>query len=117
MYGVDMAQDTLLAAEYSEQRPSCEYFIGLAEGAGIRVDIPGGSDLLGGAGELPPTECWPELWVAEPHQYDRALELVRAMLAIDMETQDAWRCPGCGEPHEGQFSTCWRCGYDRTFAD
>lgn len=47
LYGVDMAQDHLLAAEYSEQRPSCEYFIGLAEGLGIDVKLPPGSDLLG----------------------------------------------------------------------
>jgi len=46
MYGVDMAQDHLLAAEYSKQRPSCEYFLGLMEGLGIEVDIPNGSDLL-----------------------------------------------------------------------
>jgi hypothetical protein len=46
MYGVDMAQDHLLAAEYSEQRPSCEYFLGIAEGLGIDVFIPNGSDLL-----------------------------------------------------------------------
>ena len=46
LYGVDMAQDHLLAAEYSEQRPSCEYFLGLAEGQGIEVVIPNGSDLL-----------------------------------------------------------------------
>ena len=24
-----------------------------------------------------------------------------------------WRCEACGEPHEGQFSSCWRCGRDR----
>jgi len=48
IYGVDMAQDHLLAAEYSEQRPSCEYFIGLAEGVGMEVFIPGGSDLVAG---------------------------------------------------------------------
>jgi len=48
IYGVDMAQDHLLAAEYSEQRPSCEYFIGLAEGLGIEVSIPNGSDLVAG---------------------------------------------------------------------
>ena len=47
IYGVDMAQDHLLAAEYSEQRPSCEYFIGIAEGLGIPVEIPNGADLLG----------------------------------------------------------------------
>jgi len=46
MYGVDMAQDTLLTAEYSEQRPSCEYFLGIAEGLGIETYLPGGSDLL-----------------------------------------------------------------------
>lgn len=46
MYGVDMAQDTVLHAEYREQRPSCEYFIGIAEGAGIKVVLPPGSDLL-----------------------------------------------------------------------
>jgi len=46
LYGVDMAQDHILAAEYSEQRPSCEYFLGLAEASGIEVTIPNGSDLL-----------------------------------------------------------------------
>lgn len=46
LYGVDMAQDHVLQAEYSEQRPSCEYFLGLAEGLGIDVKLPGGSDLL-----------------------------------------------------------------------
>ena len=42
VYGVDMAQDD----EYRDQRPSCEYFIGLARGAGIKVYVPEKSDLL-----------------------------------------------------------------------
>ncbi len=46
LYGIDMAQDHLLQAEYSEQRPSCEYFIGLATGRGIEVYLPHGADLL-----------------------------------------------------------------------
>ncbi len=46
LYGIDMAQDHLLQAEYSEQRPSCEYFIGLATGRGIEVYLPKGADLL-----------------------------------------------------------------------
>lgn len=46
LYGVDMAQDHLLQAEYSEQRPSCEYFIGVAAGRGIEVYLPHGADLL-----------------------------------------------------------------------
>lgn len=42
IYGVDMAVE----GEYSWERPSCEYFLGVAEGRGIRVYIPRQSDLL-----------------------------------------------------------------------
>lgn len=42
VYGVDMAQGT----EYAAQRPSCEYFLGLAVGLGIKVYVPPASDLL-----------------------------------------------------------------------
>lgn len=49
LYGVDMAQDAVTNAEYSHQRPSCEYFLGIAEGRGVKVHLPPGSDLLKGA--------------------------------------------------------------------
>jgi len=42
VFGVDMALD----AEFGTQRPSCEYFIGLARGRGIKTHIPERSDLL-----------------------------------------------------------------------
>lgn len=42
VWGVDMAQST----EYAAQRPSCEYFLGLAAGLGITVTIADTSDLL-----------------------------------------------------------------------
>ncbi len=42
VWGVDMAQ----SKEYQRQRPSCEYFIGMAEGAGIEVILPDECDLL-----------------------------------------------------------------------
>src|SRR3990167_3047914 len=42
VYGVDMAVDT----EYHHQRPSCEYFLGIAVGMGIKVYIPPEADLL-----------------------------------------------------------------------
>ncbi len=46
LFGVDMAQDQILQAEYSSQRPSCEFFLGLASGMGITIHLPKGSDLL-----------------------------------------------------------------------
>lgn len=42
VYGVDMAQDT----EFSHQRPSCEFFLGVAYGKGIKVSVQNSSDLL-----------------------------------------------------------------------
>lgn len=41
VYGVDMAQDT----EYAEQRPCCEFWMGIAKGRGIEVYVPPTSDL------------------------------------------------------------------------
>lgn len=48
IWGVDMAVSSPLRQqnEYSHQRPSCEYFIGLAEGKGIKVHLPDECDLL-----------------------------------------------------------------------
>ena len=47
IWGVDMAQHGIDGrSEYAYQRPSCEYFIGVAVGAGIPVYIPPQSDLL-----------------------------------------------------------------------
>jgi hypothetical protein len=48
IWGVDMAVSSPLRSqnEYSHQRPSCEYFIGLARGRGIEVVIPDQCDLL-----------------------------------------------------------------------
>jgi len=40
--GVDMAVDS----EYGWQRPSCEYFIGIARGRGINIVLPDSCDLL-----------------------------------------------------------------------
>ena len=40
--GIDLAQ----TSEYAWQRPSVEYWIGIARGAGIEVDIPECSDIL-----------------------------------------------------------------------
>jgi len=42
LYGVDMA----VGSEYEKQRPSCEFFIGVAKGLGIKLYIPDQSDLL-----------------------------------------------------------------------
>lgn len=47
IYGVDMAQES----EYSHQRASCQFAIGLARGKNIRLKIPASSQLLKGSSD------------------------------------------------------------------
>ncbi|TDO06141.1 MULTISPECIES: putative signal transducing protein [Halomonas] len=67
--------------------------------------------LGGGAGELPLSECEPEVWVAA-HNRARAEALIRQALEGTSEWP-AWTCPACGERLEGVFDTCWNCGTGR----
>lgn len=69
--------------------------------------------LSGAAGELPPIECWPELWVRDDRDYERARTVVAEVIKEETPQLTSWTCPTCGEEIEGQFTSCWRCGADR----
>ena len=73
--------------------------------------------LLGGAGELPVNETWPELWVVDNRDFDRARALVDGIVAAASEPEPPWRCPSCSEQMEGQFTDCWSCGASRPSTD
>lgn len=66
--------------------------------------------LGGGAGELPPNETWPQLWVEDDADEAIALQLIEEVLGAGDDPGPEWTCPGCGEVLEGQFAACWRCG-------
>jgi hypothetical protein len=66
--------------------------------------------LSGAAGELPPIECWPELWITDDDQYEWARRLVKAALDAEDHPRQTWQCPQCGELLGGQFAQCWSCG-------
>lgn len=65
------------------------------------------------AGEIPFTEVFPELWVLRDVDCDRALELVEEKSVFDEPSHAGWACAACGEHHDGQFGTCWKCGRER----
>ena len=80
------------------------------ESQGIRCEVRG--EPRGAAvGELPPGECWPELWVLNDGDEERARALLRER-AADAEGP-AWTCPGCQEEVEPQFAVCWSCGAEK----
>lgn len=62
--------------------------------------------LSGVAGELPPDQCSPELWLHDPAQEERARTLLDALQHLP---QHCWDC-ACGVRVEGGFESCWACG-------
>ena len=59
------------------------------------------------AGEIPPDQALPEVWVADDAQLARA----RALLdELRHPPHRRWLCPGCGERIDGPFEQCWSCG-------
>ena len=63
--------------------------------------------LSGAAGELPPDQCLPEVWVLHEEQFARAEALLADLANLP---QRRWRCTACGEEVEGGFESCWNCG-------
>jgi hypothetical protein len=63
-----------------------------------------------GAGEIPFTEVFPELWVSNDADYDRAMELLEAYQPPDTSTLTDWTCAKCGEAVDKEFGECWNCG-------
>ena len=64
-------------------------------------------------GEIPFLECLPELWVVDDDVYPRAKQLLENWLSGEGEIAEQWTCAHCGEEHDGQFGSCWKCGTDR----
>lgn len=59
------------------------------------------------AGEIPPDQALPEVWVMDDAQLDGA----RALLEAWRHLPDRhWLCHACGESVDGPFEQCWNCG-------
>ena len=63
-------------------------------------------------GEIPPIECWPQLWVAE-EDAERASQIIDTSFADNVSPQGNWICQKCKEKLEAQFTECWNCGTTR----
>lgn len=89
---------------------------GLFDEAGIPCMIRN-DQLAMGPGELTPSDCSPEVWILDDEDYPKARQIVEALRNAKVETPDAWTCPDCGEAIEGQFTSCWNCGKERSRDD
>ena len=68
------------------------------------------------SGEIPFTECYPELWLLNDGDYARAKEILDEWIAPESRVQESWSCPRCEEEIEGQFASCWKCGQQKDLA-
>ncbi|MBS0390605.1 MAG: DUF2007 domain-containing protein [Comamonadaceae bacterium] len=59
------------------------------------------------AGQLPPGECLPEIWLLHDEHADGARALLHEFAHLP---QRRWLCRACGEAIEGGFEQCWNCG-------
>ena len=74
------------------------------DAAGIRAVVKN-QYLSSVMGDLPPSECQPELWVLDDADMWRAEKLL-----FSSEPQgEPWTCE-CGETLGAQFTQCWNCG-------
>jgi hypothetical protein len=75
-----------------------------------------GAALEGARGDIPYTQsALPSVWVNEPdlQAAQQIIEEFRKGGPANTHPQPNWTCPNCGEVLEGQFTTCWKCGYSR----
>lgn len=98
----------------SEDRFSIYRLKDVFENEGIECLIKN-ERLAGAVGEVPPIECWLEIWISEEEQYELAegiLEKTLAVLSKEAPQEPKWECPNpkCNESHEQQFNECWNCG-------
>lgn len=69
--------------------------------------------LSAGRGEIPPIECWPEVWVTNDSDADRARELVAEATRETPAAAEPWQCARCGEEVDAVFAKCWNCGAEQ----
>jgi hypothetical protein len=94
----------------AKHAPEAHLVKGFLESNGIAAMVRG-EFLTSGWGELPVDVC--SVWIEDERQFDRAEALLIAFLNGDIAQEFSgkdWRCSGCGEPLEGQFTKCWKCG-------
>ncbi|MGE5115881.1 MAG: putative signal transducing protein [Betaproteobacteria bacterium] len=59
------------------------------------------------AGEIPPDQALPEVWIDDESQYDMALALLHELRHPPVRH---WVCRACHERIDGPFEQCWNCG-------
>ncbi len=69
------------------------------------------SAMLGG--EVPFVEVFPELWVLQDKDFERAQTFLKDWEEARPRENTIWTCSKCGEIHQKEFTSCWKCNQGR----
>lgn len=61
----------------------------------------------GALGEISVFDSWPEVWVSDDSDYERAVEIVK--LSQNHSSASDWTCNNCSEINAISFEICWNC--------
>jgi hypothetical protein len=66
----------------------------------------------GAIGEISAIDSWPELWITDDDDFDRAMEILETSQKTLAE--DDWCCINCSEKNDPSFEICWNCQFGKS---
>ena len=91
------------------------FVCGLLHAEGIEAVLRGDTlfSIVGAGPQVP--GVLPTVWILRAEQEARARAAVVRYREEGRarESGAGWACPACAEPHEPQFTSCWKCGAER----
>jgi hypothetical protein len=85
-----------------------QHWLNILQHAGVGCEMHN-RYLQGALGDIPYDQCRPEIWLADEREEKLARRLIATAISGPPPGSPAWRCAGCGEMLEAQFTVCWQC--------
>ncbi|GLX87076.1 hypothetical protein tloyanaT_33290 [Thalassotalea loyana] len=78
----------------------------MVEAQGIEVFIKN-EFAQGAVGDISAFDAWPELWVVDDADFERATNIIEASQKNTYSSD--WICNNCQEVNDASFDICWQC--------
>jgi hypothetical protein len=65
----------------------------------------------GAVGEVSAFDVWPEIWIVDDADFERAQLIVKSSQGNDNVD---WVCQSCSETNASSFELCWNCQHENT---
>ena len=88
--------------------PDAHLIRNLLEQAGIEAHVFN-ENAQSGVGQLPVMEAYPQVWIVNEHDLERARRIVEAFEQMPAIRSNL-RCDRCSEDNPTTFQLCWNCG-------